>query len=66
MKRKQQQPPYKGSVELHMPDGTKRRIKLPTVEGYEVGQTSAVTGSYKDRPFTIRLVRVAGGWEIAS
>jgi hypothetical protein len=57
-------PPYKGSLVIPV-FGGQTTVKLPKVEGFEVGARAEVEYDYKGRQQTLKLVRIEGGWDIA-
>lgn len=63
-RKKKKSAPWVGSMLLQLPDGAERRVKLPSVEGYEIGDKVQITYEYKSRSIRIPLVRIEGGWDV--
>lgn len=63
-KRHQSKPPYVGWLLLDLPDGSQRSVKLPSGANVQVGAREDLKLKHKGLPFTVRLVRVEGGWEV--
>lgn len=56
--------PWAGVIKVDMPQGGTVSVKLPSAEGVELGARQTVTAEYKGKRLTIRLVRIAGGWDV--
>lgn len=64
MKKRKQSPPYTGQMFLKLPGGSEVKVKLPSAEGYQMGETETVISSYKGMKFRVVLIRVSGGWDV--
>jgi hypothetical protein len=62
--KKRMKPPYKGSLVIPVFGGQKT-VRLPKVEGFQIGERAEVEYEYKDRPQKLKLIRIEGGWDIA-
>lgn len=59
-------PPYVGSMVMHLPGGAEVKIKLPSAEGYQLGEMAMGTGQYKGREVKAPVIRIVGGWDVVS